>query len=362
MRTRKQKRLDFPTKFLKNSKKTMNIKSIKIAVSGVGGGVGQSIIKALYNTNYTIIGLDGEFLGTGQYAVPRAYKIPYANDPHYIDEVINICQSEKCKIFFPGLDIELPLLSKNVERFNNVGTTVVVSKPDVIDICDDKLQTYSFLSSHSIFAPITFDFQNFLNDPKILDYPIIIKPKKGGARSKNVYLIKEKKDIESFLLKNNFKNCEYVVQEYIEGDEYTCGTVNLDEKCYGIIIMRRILRDGDTYKCFTEKNKIIEDEVKKVADALKPFGACNVQLRFKNGKPYIFEINARCSGTTAARSICGFNEPKMIADYLCYGKKPQYNIKKLAILRYWKELVVDNYKIKKLNKTGFILNKNFKKL
>ena len=150
--------------------------------------------------------------------------------------------------------------------------------------------------------------------------------------------------------------------EYIEGDEYTCGTINLDGSCKGAIIMRRILRDGDTHKCFTEKNDIIEKEVRLVVETIKPFGACNVQLRMKNNKPYVFEINARCSGTTAARTLSGFNEPKMIADYLLKGIEPKFQIKEQTILRYWKEIVVPNEKVSLLNKKGVIKKRNMTQL
>lgn len=331
-------------------------KTINIAVTGVGGGVGQSILKSLYDTNYNLIGLDGETLGAGLYAVPKAYKIPYAKDPRYIDKLLDICKLEHCKILFPGLDAELPFLSRNVERFNKIGTIIIVSNPDVIDICDNKLKTYSFLSSHNISVPLTFDFQDFLKNSKILKYPIIVKPKKGGARSKNVSLIKNKKDLKNLLIKEGFKKSEYIAQEYIEGDEYTCGTVNLNGKCYGVIVMRRILRDGDTYKCFSEKSKIIENEVLRIMKVLKPFGACNVQLRLKNNIPYVFEMNARCSGTTAARTLAGFNEPKMISDYLINKIIPSYRIKEITILRYWKELVVNNGHIEELEKKQVIIN------
>ena len=73
-----------------------------------------------------------------------------------------------------------------------------------------------------------------------------------------------------------------------------------------------------------------------------------MQLRLKDGKPYVFEINARCSGTTAARTLSGFNEPKMIADYLLKGIEPTFAIKEQTILRYWKELVVENDEVSEL--------------
>ena len=72
----------------------------------------------------------------------------------------------------------------------------------------------------------------------------------------------------------------------------------------------------------------------------------------KNNKPYVFEINARCSGTTAARTLSVFNEPKMIADYLLKGIEPKFQIKEQTILRYWKEIVVSNDDIQKMKKDG----------
>lgn len=68
----------------------------------------------------------------------------------------------------------------------------------------------------------------------------------------------------------------------------------------------------------------------------------------KGGIPYIFEINARCSGTTASRTLCGFNEPKMIAEYLLMNKEPSFEIQEKTILRYWKELVIENGSVQAL--------------
>jgi carbamoyl-phosphate synthase large subunit len=120
--------------------------------------------------------------------------------------------------------------------------------------------------------------------------------------------------------------------------------------------MRRVLRDGDTYKAFVENNPQLAAHIKTVAEALKPFGACNFQLRMKGGEPYIFEINARHSGTTYSRTLAGFNEPLMIADYLLCGKTPVYRIREISILRYWQELPVENLRIVALQEFGVISN------
>jgi carbamoyl-phosphate synthase large subunit len=332
-------------------------KRFNIAVTGIGGGVGQSIIKSLAGTQYNIIGLDGDILGAGLYVVNKAYKIPLASDQNYINKLFEICIKENCQLLFPGLDAELPLLAKQKERFKKIGTIVVISTPEVIRICDDKLSTSLFLLEKGLSGPFTCDLKEYSINSKKFKFPLILKPRTGGARSKNVYLLREYNDLKRIFKTENLSSDNFIIQEYIDGDEYTCGTINLGGKYWGTIIMRRILRNGDTYKCFSIKNTVIENVVSKIMNALHPFGACNVQLRIRDNIPYVFEMNARCSGTTAARSIAGFNEPKTIADYILNGKRPVFHIKEMTILRYWNELKVNNDLVDTLNTKGFLVRK-----
>ena len=323
----------------------------KIAVTGVGGGVGQSVLKSLQGGEYDIVALDGDKHGAGLYAAPKSYIIPYAADPGYIDSLLDICAKERCDLLFPGLDAELPYLSKSRDRFLEVGTTVLVSDENLIEIADNKWRTYTALSQLGIAVPRTQILPDYFTSPEI-GFPLILKPMKGGARSKNVFTIKSRDQLDyihRFMLEGS---TDYVAQEYIKGDEYTCGSINMDGVCHGVITMRRILRDGDTYKAFVEKNTIVEECVLSLMGRLKPFGACNAQIRLRDNIPYVFEINARCSGTTAARALAGFNEPKMIADYLLKKIKPAYKIREISILRYWKEIAVSNERIANLSKIG----------
>jgi len=310
--------------------------NFRVAITGVGGGVGQSVIKSLHNQGYELVGLDGEVLGAGLYAVPVSYVIPYAKSPDFIPTLIGICKKEKISLLFPGLDAELKPLSLHRNDFKAVGATIVVSEPEVIDISDDKMLTYEKLISGGVDVPFTKVLSD-LERPE--EFPLIIKQKVGGARSKNVFLAKNMLEYEKTVLQIGKQSGDYIAQEYIEGDEYTCGSVNLNGECKGVIVMKRTLRDGDTNKCFSIRSPVIEETVRKVIKIIKPFGACNIQLRLKNAIPYVFEINARCSGTTASRTLCGFNEPKMIADYLLKGIEPSYQVKEQTILRYLKDQI-----------------------
>jgi carbamoyl-phosphate synthase large subunit len=312
-----------------------------IGITGVGGGVGQSIIKALQGAGYRLVGMDGEVLGTGLYAVDRSYKIPYAKDPGFIPRLLDICRDNDIRLLFPGLDAELYKFAENKEKFAAIGTTVMVSDWEVVDISENKWSTFEKLSAMGFNVPHTVKLSSITGDPS-LEYPFILKPYLGGARSKDVYLIRNKEEYRHALDKIRDRAVDFILQEYLDGEEYTCGTVTLGGKCRGAILMKRELRFGDTYKCQTVIDTVAHDYLVRLMDKMQPFGACNVQMKLRNGIPYIFEINARCSGTTAARALCGFNEPRMVADYLLQGIEPDFSIREKTILRYWQELQVEN--------------------
>jgi carbamoyl-phosphate synthase large subunit len=319
-----------------------NKKMDRVGITGVGGGVGQSIIKSLQDSSYYLIGLDGEILATGLYAVNKGFLIPYASENNYIETLLEICNKNKIRILFPGLDAELWKLSQNKLLFENIGTTVIISNEDVIRLSEDKLYTYQRLSSLGFNVPLTIIPAEYSGENVGIQFPFIVKPRFGGTGSKNVFLIKNQEEYKELFSKPANREIEFVIQEYIEGEEYTCGTVTLGGTCYGAIIMKRELRCGDTYKCHSITNQEISEYLIRLMNTIKPVGACNVQFRLKDGTPYIFEINARCSGTTAARTLCGFNEPLSITQYYIDNKLPKFTIKELTILRYWKELVCEN--------------------
>ena len=323
---------------------------IPVLVTGVGGGVGQSIIKSLQSTDYRVVGVDSEELATGLYAVKSGYKGHYANSRFFISRLLEICKIEKCRLLFVGHDIELKAIAENIDLFKSIGTIPIVSSTKAIEISDDKLSTCEFLKSNGFIVPETHQFHK--TDINSIIFPVILKPQRGGARSRKTYIANSINEFKIFSQLIDKDNC--VVQEYIEGDEFTCGSITFDGKCRGVIAMRRTLRDGDTYKAFVDQDPNVINTVQRAVEALKPLGPCNIQLRLRTGIPIIFEINARCSGTTGARTLAGFNEPKMTADFLLTNLEPIFSIREITILRYWQEIVIANSHINELRQLGHI--------
>jgi carbamoyl-phosphate synthase large subunit len=321
-----------------------------ILVTGVGGGVGQSVVKCLADSGYRIVGADAEPLAAGLYAVDRGYRSPYASDPSYPDRLLEIALREHVRLIFPGLDAELGPLSRAASRFAAHGITLLVSREEVVNIADDKLETARFLVRAGLAAPATTDLSEAVLEHASL--PLVLKPRLGGARSQGVWIVRERAELDAALARIGGR--AYVAQEFLDGDEFTCGTVTLAGTLHGPIVLRRTLRDGDTYKAFVTFDDQIANVVRQAALALSPLGACNFQLRLQAGAPKIFEINARCSGTTHCRALAGFNEPRMIADSVIRGIAPTHQIRAVSILRYWNELVVDNQDLQRLATHGSV--------
>jgi carbamoyl-phosphate synthase large subunit len=319
-----------------------------VLVTGVGGIVGQQVVKSLASSGRRLIGADASEHAAGLYAVDRGYLVPPARDPGYVDRLIEIAAGENARYLFAGLDMELPIFAREAARFRKAGIVPIISSADVIDLGDDKLKTARFLETNGLPSPRTIDLDG--GNPRELPFPFVLKPRRGGSRSAGVRFVNSEEELRHWLDRIDATN--YVAQEFIAGEEYTCGTITFDGRCHGAIVMRRTLRDGDTHKAFVVRDGGIESLVKGAAELLDPFGPCNFQLRVRAGRPYIFDINPRCSGTTYCRTLAGFNEPAMTLEYLEHGTAPSFEIRPISVLRYWKELVVENSKMEEARRTG----------
>ena len=114
-----------------------------------------------------------------------------------------------------------------------------------------------------------------------------------------------------------------VVQQHVghADAEYTAGVIAFNGVVDAAIVMRRDLRDGNTYRAFVEPDKGLAEAVIAMGSALRPHGPANFQFRLDAaGVPRVFEINARFSGTTPLRALAGFNEVEMCARKVIMGE------------------------------------------
>ena len=82
--------------------------------------------------------------------VDAYYPVPRGDDPAYIDVLLDICKKEKVEVILPIMSVELNALAENRERFEAIGTKVGVSDIEPLNIANDKLKLFDYMSSAGI--------------------------------------------------------------------------------------------------------------------------------------------------------------------------------------------------------------------
>ena len=296
----------------------------KALVTGAGAVLGQGIVKALRGSNLEaeIVTADPNPLSPALYWAERGYIIPAAADPQFIERLSEVIDAERPDIILVGTDVELPPLATHREALESAfGTRILISSPRVVEIADDKYETFRFLDSAGLDPPLSAlpeETESLRQLVERAGYPLVVKPR-IGARSVGVSLVHDEGELSSAIAGRS----GLVVQELAgaEDCEYTSSALVFDGVAEASVVMRRDLRDGNTHRAYVGAYEELNRYVRRAAESLKPFGPVNFQFRTDaQGKPRIFEINARFSGATPLRALAGFNEVEMCIRRILFGE------------------------------------------
>ena len=322
---------------------------MKILVTGAGALLGQGVIRAIRHSslNAHIVAADPSPLAAGLYWADSHHLLPMARDEAYMDGLVTIIERERPDVVIPGTDVELHIFAGQRSRLeSDYDTRVLISSPDVVAIADDKWLTSAFLKDQGLgHVPscLPGDEDEFVRE---VGFPLLVKPR-VGARSVGVSIIRDAEALRAAI----DAQPGIVIQKYVGTDatEFTAGTITFDGVCRASIVMRRDLRDGNTYRAFALPYSELNEAVEAAANALKAYGPANFQFRLDNGVPRIFEINGRFSGTTGIRHFAGFNEVEMCIRHVLWNEPvAQPVIQPVTVLRHWSETVLRDHQVEKL--------------
>lgn len=246
----------------------------------------------------------------------KQIKAPAIKDPNYIPFLKRICREEGIDALIPTIDTDLFLLAENRDDFGN--TRVIVSQPDRVAICRDKRLTAKYFSAMGLKCPHLVDDISKYNGI----FPAFIKPKDGSA---SIFAYKVNSPSE---LKEYAAHIEgYIIQPYIEGEEYTVD-VFCDFEGNPIFITPRkrlIVRAGEVLKTAISQDERIIAETKKIVEDFRPCGPITVQLirEKQTGEDYYIEINPRFGGGAPLSMKAGANSAEMLLR-LINGEKLPY--------------------------------------
>jgi len=133
-------------------------------------------------------------------------------DPGYIQNLLDICVADRIDLLIPTIDTDLLVLAENKEKFEAIGTRVMISAPDKIRICRDKNNTSQFFVDCGLHAPMPVnDWKEYRSG-----FPAFIKPKDGSS-SINAFKVENEEELEVYAGQVE----DYIVQPFVSGKEYT---------------------------------------------------------------------------------------------------------------------------------------------
>jgi len=240
------------------------------------------------------------------------YQVPGIYEPEYIDKIIEICKFEKIDIVISLNDMELPILAKNRERFNEIGVQPIISNDKVIEVSSDKWKTYLLCIENDIPTPISFIDLNLAIEAlnhEMVKYPLIVKPRWGSAsfslqivntnKELTAAFIKCKQDInESYLSRFKESDKDVLIQEFIKGNEFGVDIFNdMSGVFRGLVCKRKLaMRAGETEKATTVASTPFEISAKKISHAIHHIGNMDCDFLEKNGQYLLLELNPRFGG------------------------------------------------------------------
>ncbi len=285
--------------------------------------------------NGSIYAMDASELAPALYFADDRIIAPLISDNDgYIKCIIDTCNKYDIHLIVPTIDTELILLSERKEEIeSSTNAKVLISSKEVIRICRDKKNTQKFLEDNGFAVP------RMITDRDIekgdIAWPVFIKPLDGSS-SVNAFKAEDIEELDTF--KRIIGEGKYIVQDFMEGTEYTVDAF-VDFEGNPITVVPRIriaVRSGEILKGRIAKNEAIVKDVIRLLKVLKPIGHITLQcMETENGIKYI-EINPRFGGGAPMSIKAGADSCENLYRLLL-GEKLSYNEdyrKDLTFLRF----------------------------
>lgn len=317
---------------------------VSVLITAIGSTTAISVLKGLRKQReirVRIIGVDAKKKNeiAGSRFCDAFYTLPHCSRKDYIPKMLRLCKKENIRVIFPIIDSELEAVSRNIGVFRKHGIFVWVSDNGTIHTCNDKYLTYEFFTENNIPTPRTF----LPGKTAIkMRFPVFVKPRKGIS-SINTHKVNSPENLKALLRENQ----DMIVQEYLDGTEYTLDVLcDAESRVLSVVPRERIeTKAGISYKGITVRDNKLIAYGREIAEKLKIKGACNIQGKVSRGKASFFEVNPRFSAAFTLTLEAGVNSPLILLK-LALGKKlskKYYDFKEgIYMARYWSEVFWKN--------------------
>ena len=249
------------------------------------------------------------------YYKKKIFNLPSIYNKEFIYRINCLIKKYKINFVYPSTDIVAYFLKKNQK---NIFCEILTHDLKTLDICNDKFKTYNFLHLKKInFLP------KKINEKRI-KFPIFIK-KKVSHSGIDAYKINNNNEYINFFLFN--KKDEYLITEYLPGNEFTIDCFTRDRKLVFKMtrLRKKILGGISVNNEIIANNNYLINKINIIAKKINNFlifkGAWFFQIKLDNfNKPKLLEIGIRPSGNSDFSRVLDVNLP-LLTFYLFLKRK-----------------------------------------
>lgn len=217
------------------------------------------------------------------------------------EEVNAFFVEQKCDIIVSPVTEIGNVVAAEVARRNNVR----YNSPETVLASTDKKEMRKLLNGSGLSEIKSFPVNEDLKFPKELGLPFIVKPRVNSA-SRGVSLVQNESDFKraiNYALNYSDSINDILIEEYIEGIQYSIETVSFKGRHYVVAVTREVL-SGPPY--FMERMNIIDAEenhelyskmasfAKKILDVINVLvGPCHIEIKIQEDAIYLIEVATR---------------------------------------------------------------------
>lgn len=290
--------------------------------------------KEALNGNGKVFATDMQLTAPALVDADVAIQVPGIYSKEYISSLIEIIKKHKIDAVISLNDLELPILSSVKEEIEKLGTKVIVSNEDAINIAFDKWVTVKFLEKNGLKTPKTFiDFEEAKKAIEIgeLKFPLVVKPRWGSASigidfpedlvelelAYQLQTIRLKRTILAEASKEDI-NHAILIQEKIPGIEYGMDVLNDFEGNYvGTFVREKLqMRSGETDKAISIVDNRFNEIGRTIGENLKHIGNLDCDVFEHDGELYVLELNPRFGGGYPFSHEAGNNTAAIYIEWL----------------------------------------------
>jgi|ERR1035441_7506733 carbamoyl-phosphate synthase large subunit len=268
---------------------------------------------AAHSRGWKVIAGDCDALAPSLYLADKAVCLPRVASEGYIPALFEIVETHSVRLIVPTIDTELLVLATNAERFLSVGCRVLISSPDFIAICRDKLNMAAHFSQRGIATPAAWLPSDLAG--AALPKRLFIKPRDGSA-SVHTYRVDRENLAEILPLVPN-----PMIQEELQGTEITIDAlIDFDgTPLHYVPRVRLRTMAGESIQGRTIPDLEISHwliECLTIAAQMGARGAITLQAFLTLNGPILTEINPRFGGGFPLGHAAGAHYPEWILQLL----------------------------------------------